>query len=286
MDGPDLLLSHSEANPELQRLRVLVEAARGRLAELEAGFTVEKAQVEAMKARLFVRLRGHFQRRDQLRDIIEYRRKFLEMLVRHGEEEAAQVTEEYRQASARTEQDYEETAAAMAEKKELTAEEACEIRKLWRKLVTLYHPDRFAQEPEKQETYHRLTAAINAAKESGDLATLRMIADDPHGFILRQGWAALDFREEDQIAQLRRLWESIELEIVRVLEAMNELRESPDYELHRLTERSPEFFDETVGLHLECLETELALLQSEANTLAREIEELTGRGQRALRECG
>ena len=64
-----------------------------------------------------------------------------------------------------------------------------------RKLVRLYHPDRFAQEPEKQETYHRLTAAINAAKESGDLATLRMIADDPHGFILRQGWAALDFRE-------------------------------------------------------------------------------------------
>ena len=37
------------------------------------------------------------------------------MLVRHGEEEAAQVKEEYRQASARTEQDYEETAAAMAE---------------------------------------------------------------------------------------------------------------------------------------------------------------------------
>ena len=49
---------------------MLVEAARGRLAELEAGFTVEKAQVEAMKARLFVRLRAHFQRRDQLRDII------------------------------------------------------------------------------------------------------------------------------------------------------------------------------------------------------------------------
>ena len=37
------------------------------------------------------------------------------MLVRQGEEEAAQVQEEYRQASARTEQDYEETEAAMAD---------------------------------------------------------------------------------------------------------------------------------------------------------------------------
>ena len=48
------------------------------------------------------------------------------------------------------------------------------------------------------------------------------------------------------------------LEIVRVLEAMNELRESPDYELHRLTERSPDFFDEIVNRHLEGLRKELA----------------------------
>ena len=51
---------------------------------------------------------------------------------------------------------------------------------------------------------------------------------------------------------------------------MNELRESPDYELHRLTERSPEFFDETVGRHLESLEAELSALQREAETLAGE----------------
>lgn len=70
-------------------------------------------------------------------------------------------------------------------------------------------------------------------------------------------------------------WESIELEIVRVLEAMNELRESPDYERHRLTERSPKFSDETVGRHLESLETELATLQCEAKKLSGEIEKLT-----------
>src|SRR5207247_2175278 len=67
------------------------------------------------------------------------------------------------------------------------------------------------------------------------LRTLRRIAEDPHRFILRQGWAALDFGEEREIVQLRRLRESIELEIIRVLEAGNALKESPDYELHRLT---------------------------------------------------
>ena len=105
---------------------------------------------------------------------------------------------------------------------------------------------------------------------------MRRIAEDPHGFILRQGWAALDFGEEREIAQLRRLWESIELEIIRVLEASNALKESPDYELHRLTTRTPAFFDETVRRHVEGLEKELALLESEAAELAKEIGELTG----------
>ena len=142
--------------------------------------------------------------------------------------------------------------------------------------MKLFHPDRFAHEPEKQETYHRSTAAINHAADTGDFATLREIADDPHGFILRQGWAALDFGEVREIAQLRRLWTHIELEIIRVLEAGNALKESPDYELHRLTTQSPAFFDETVKRQVESLEKEVAVLEKEADELVKEIEELTG----------
>ena len=96
------------------------------------------------------------------------------------------------------------------------------------------------------------------------------------GFILRQGWTALDFGEEREIAQLRRLWESIELEIIRVLEAINALKESPDYELHRLTAQRPAVFDETVRRYIEALAKEVAVLEREASVLAQEIEELTG----------
>jgi DNA polymerase-3 subunit epsilon len=261
-------------NPEVQRLRALLDGARARLAEWEAGFTIEKAKVETMKARLFARLREPFQRRDRLRLVVRYRRRYLESLVRQGEDEAAAMAQEYRQAEARNEQEYAETAAALAQQKELSAEEAAEVSKLWRKLVRLYHPDRFAHEPEKRATYEKLTAAINHAKDHGDLATLRSIADDPDGFILRQGWAALDFGEEREIAQLRRLWESLELEIVRVIEATNQLRESADYELWRLTSANPTFFDATVARHLAAIEQEIATLQSQAEELGKEIEEL------------
>ncbi len=100
------------------------------------------------------------------------------------------------------------------------------------------------------------------------------------GSILRQGWAALDFGEERELAQLRRLVDSIELEIIRVLEAGHALKESPDYELHRLTTQTPVFCDETVRRHVESLEKELGLLETEAEELAKEIEEL--KGERAI----
>ena len=165
----------------------------------------------------------------------------------------------------------------MAAKRELTAENQAELGKLWKRLVSLYHPDRFAHEPDKLETYGKLTAAINRAKADGDIDTLRQIANDPHGFILRQGWTNLDFRDEEHVAKLRKLWESLEAEILGILEATNQLRESPDFELQGLIAREPALFDRIVAQHTERLEAEAAKLRAEAEALAKETEELTGR---------
>ena len=79
----------------------------------------------------------------------------------------------------------------------------------WRKLVKLDHPDRFAREPEKLETYHKLSSTINEARDAGDVAALREIAHDPDGFLLR-----LDFGDERRAAELHRPWRSLEMEIV------------------------------------------------------------------------
>jgi DNA polymerase-3 subunit epsilon len=263
-------------NPELELLRQLVAGARARLAELEVNFTKEKSRVDVMQAVLFRQLREHYQQRDRLRLIVDYRRKFLDSLVRGGEEEAKQAEAHYEQAKAQTDQDYEETAAAVAEKKQLTADEEAELSRLWKKLVKLYHPDRFANQPDKLETYHKLTAAINRAKDAGDIRTLREIAEDPHGFILRQGWATLDFSDGAELAQLRRLHETLQLEIIAVLESLNRLRESPDYELCQLSDKKPGLLDELAAERKVLLEKESAELQQQADRLAEEIRELSG----------
>jgi DNA polymerase-3 subunit epsilon len=230
-----------------------------------------------MQAILFRRLREYYQKRDRLRLVVDYRRKYLDSLVRGGDEEAKQAEENYERAKAQTYKDYEETAAAVAKKKQLTAEEEAELTLLWKKLVKLYHPDRFANQPDKLETYHKLTSAINRAKDVGDITTLREIAEDPHGFILRQGWASLDFSDEVELAQLRRLYETLQVETIAVLESLNQLRESPDYELCRISEQKPGVLDDLAAERKRLLEKESAELETEASRLSEEIKELSGR---------
>jgi DNA polymerase-3 subunit epsilon len=263
-------------NPELEQLRQLVAVVRARLAELETDYTKEKSRVDAMQAVLFRRLREHYQKRDRLRLIVDYRRKYLDLLVRGGDEEAKQAEENYERAKAKTDKDYEETAVAVAKKKQLTAAEEAELTSLWKKLVKLYHPDRFAHEPDKLETYNKLTSAINRAKDAGDIKTLREIADDPHGFILRQGWTSLDFSEDVALTKLRRLYETLQLEIITVLESLNQLRESPDYELCQLSEKQPSLLNQLAAEREKLLEQEIAELETQASRLAKEIEELSG----------
>ena len=104
-------------NPELPHLQALVAAAQARLAEVETAFSVEKRKVDALHAKLFAKLRAHYERRDRLRLVVQYRKSFIEKLLRSGEEEANEVREQFKHAEAETKREYESTAAALAKKR-------------------------------------------------------------------------------------------------------------------------------------------------------------------------
>jgi hypothetical protein len=263
-------------NSELEQLREFEAGARAQLAELETDFTREKSRVDAVQAVLFRHLRGHYQKRDRLRLAVEYRQKFLDSFVRDSTEEVEQSERDFEQAKAQLDEEYEELAAAAAEKIKLTAGQEAELTLLWKKLVKLYHPDRFAGEPDKLETYQRLTAAINHAKDNGDIGTLREIAEDPAGFLLRKGWAKLDFGNVEELSQLKRLHETLQKEIAAITESLKQLRASPDYELCQLAEQKPGTLDELAAERAKQLGVEIGELEKEAERLAKEIKHLSG----------
>ena len=82
---------------------------------------------------------------------------------------------------------------------------------------------------------------------------------------------------------MRRLHETLQLEIIAVLESLNRLRESPDYELCQLSEQKPGVLDELAAERKKLLETESAELEKQADQLAEEIKESSGHAITGIR---
>jgi len=75
---------------------------------------------------------------------------------------------------------------------------------------------------------------------------------------------------------LQRLHESLQLEIIAVIESLEQLKGSAEYELCGIVEQSPGVLDELAAERTKLLEQESADLRQQAEKLADEIKELSG----------
>jgi len=263
-------------SPQKTELEQLISAARNRLAELEAQYTEEKAAVDFTMARLFRALRKQYQRRDQLKLTIEYRRRYIDVLMQSGDDEAEEVIQEEAQARNQTDAEYEQAAADAATKEALSDEQAKEIKEIWRKLVKAFHPDRCGDDPERRKANEWLTAEINLARDRGDIQRLREIAQNPDEYLLKHGMQPLSQDESTDVARLRALFDSLQQRILETLEARNLLGQSSGYMLHQRAQQDDGFFEATVAERIMVLDAEIARMENEAAMLEEEIQGLKG----------
>lgn len=172
---------------------------------------------------------------------------------------------------AQANEDYEQAAAESAGRRPLTDQEAAEVKQIFRRLVKVYHPDRFTGDPDKQSTYERLTTAINRARDDGDLDALREIAADPEGFILRQGWSSVSLDDSEEADRLQELYASLQGEILGVLESLEALRHSPEYELHERVVDDPNAFERAVEAQSRAIARQISELDAELERLDEEV---------------
>jgi DNA polymerase-3 subunit epsilon len=147
---------------------------------------------------------------------------------------------------------------------------------LWKKLVRMFHPDLYEHDPEKRETYERLTQAINEARDRGDIELLERIAKDPQAFIRQQGWAAVALDGSESLMELRALYEHLRARILEMIETLNDMRASPDYEIYRVAEQDAAVIERIAAAQEAELEEEIRRLKEEAERLAEEVRELAG----------
>jgi len=265
-------------DPELEQLKQLVDGARLQLADLETQYTKERHAVDVTQSKLFSLLQSHYQKRDRLQLIVSYRQKYLDLLLREGEEEAEHVAEEYEEAKQQSDAEYRKEAEIAADCRQLSDDDQRELNSLWKKLVRLFHPDLVADDPTKQESHQRLTVEINKARDEADIGKLREIAQDPHGYMARNNLGSLDFNDSVEIDHLRSLYEALQFRILGMLESLNELKESWEYELHRLSCLHLNYLEEVAREHAASLTTEIDELAAQAAELERQISELRGEG--------
>ena len=263
-------------DPEVESLRTLIGNARTRLAELETQYSLEHNGVKRVQAELFESLRDEYQQRDQLRLVIEYRRRYLESLIYEGEAVADTVAEAFGVEDEQCERDYQRTAADMAEWPDLGEEDKAELQRLYKQLVRLFHPDRYNNDPDKQIVYERLTSEINRARDAGDLASLRDISSDPNGYLDRQGLDPLEFNDGDDPGRLRQLYEGLQLEILNLLQNLEDLRDGQAYDLYRMSRERPQSLQAFADRQRYGLRAEISQLQEQADRLSAELEALTG----------
>lgn len=264
-------------DPAIEELKQLVDAARARLAEVEAAYMTARTRTEFVTSRLYTLLRDRYRRRDRLKRLVEYRRRYVGTLLQDGEEEANSVTDAHEAAQASLDADYEALDRDADSRVEPTSEQEQAIKTLWLKLVKTYHPDHYADEPEKQTRYNQLMQAINQAKDKGNVTALQEIADDPEGFVRRQGWGTLALDDDDDdLDRLRHLYEGLQAQIIVLLDRLNDLQESPAFDIYRRVEAEPDMLEEIAERQGALLDAEIATLEAEARQLVAEIEELTG----------
>jgi DNA polymerase-3 subunit epsilon len=260
---------------DAKKYEQLIRLSRGRLSELSATFMEEKRKIEFNNAALFRRVREYYQRRDKLVLVIKYRRSFLDVLLTHGEEEAKTVSDEYKEAQAEADQEYEDARKKTEKVTALSDEEATQLQDLWKRLVKVFHPDRYRSEPEKQAIYEKLISVINDARETGNISLLVEISRNPDAYIDKQGWASINLDVQSKSINLKKLYEAIEVEIVERIEALTELRGSPDYRVAMYCNGNSERLEEVAKQQIEALNVEISDLRQEAERLKNEIEELT-----------
>ena len=105
----------------------------------------------------------------------------------------------------------------------------------------------------------------------GDIELLETIAKDPQAFIRNQGWAAVSLDRSQGLLKLRSLYEHLQARILELIETLDAVRASPDYEIFQVAEQDAAVIEQIAAAQRGELEEESGLLKAEAERLAREV---------------
>ena len=261
---------------KVKQLKALIGAARERLADLEMMLDRERLAVAKTQAELFSLLKDAYRERDQLILLINFRKKYLNSLMAGSDLEPEDIRIQYKDYKQRQDDEYESAVRRSEEITSITEAQQNELKDLYRKLVKIYHPDRVIGDESKVKAFGALMAIINQAKAKLDIQLMREIANDPAEFMRKHNLGELQQNNESDSDELKRLYDSLQSQILETIAKIDEMRSSPQYDIYKFATRRPDYISEVAEKYRRDLDIECSKLTEEARALKAEIDKLQG----------
>ena len=256
-------------DPEVARLKNLIGHARDRLATIEADLQIAKSRVDQVQGKIFKSLKELYEKREILNLRINYRSKYLDFLLKRDEDFDEEAFDQLEKEEKRKSDEFDEQADKLSEKKELTLEEEQRIKKGYRKLAIMFHPDKNPEDPERA----RIFDIISQAKENNDLEQIERILQDPETFALCTE-ENLENGVGSSAVKYANVLDMLNDKILLCIEDFESLKKTPEFEMAGMVEKNPEFLDEIIESQKKEFDIKILEMEETARDLELEIEEI------------
>ena len=251
-----------------EELEMLVEAARERLADLEVTYTRILNKMQQVINKIFSAVADISLEIDRLRLRVKYKKEYLNAILGMSEKTSEEIDDQLRMETEETEKEYNDELSFISDSKSLGSEELSELKRIFRKLSAIFHPDRYANDSQSYDLYLEATKIINKARDEQNIDLLRSIVDNPEAF---KSSLSSEFIIENLEVNPRDVYQSLQIRIVDILSKIEDLKSDPNYELEKIVSRRPEYLDKIIYEKTELLNAEKQMLLNEIEEIDNEI---------------
>jgi hypothetical protein len=279
---------------KIEKLKKKIREAREQLTNLMVEVFELRAKVREVLELVTERVGELEKKKELLINKVNFLRKRLASPVMDMREEDEQI---WRQTEEKINREYREVFEKIKKEREFKDNEnpknkKLRLKKVWMKLVKIFHPDKHMNKEKDREIYEEMMVTVNQAKKEGNLEALEAIARDPEKFLREVGKKVKSSESKtsdhkgdnskksarDEEKELLMTLDILLEDIKKIRGEEKKLKKSADLTLWEMWKNRPGEFENTMREMESNLLIEIETLEKVLSKLMKKLDEKTKSG--------
>ena len=279
---------------KIEKLKKKIREAREQLTNLMVEVFELRVKVREVLELVTERVGELEKKKELLINKVNFLRKRLASSVMDMREEDEQI---WRQTEEKINREYREVFEKIKKEREFKDNEnpkkkKLRLKKVWMKLVKIFHPDKHMNKEKDKEVYEEMMVTVNQAKKEGNLDALEAIARDPEKFLREAGKKVKSSESKtsdhnrdnskksarDEEKELLMTLDILLEDIKKIRGEEKKFKKSADLTLWEMWKNRPEEFENTMREMESNLLIEIETLEKVLSKLMKKLDEKTKSG--------